>query len=63
MCDFRTEAALNGHIGAKHVRVRTLKACDGTWQDYRRHKRNNTTPCAESRKAWREYVASRRRAK
>ena len=34
--------------------------CDGTVRDYRRHSKRGETPCAESRKAWAEYVRFRR---
>jgi hypothetical protein len=32
------------------------KACDGTWQDYHRHKRNGERPCSASLNAHRKYV-------
>lgn len=37
------------------------KPCDGTANDYRRHKKNGTPVCASSRAAWR--VARRKQRK
>jgi hypothetical protein len=36
------------------------KPCDGTWQDYHRHKRRKEKACAASMAAHREYVRQSR---
>lgn len=41
--------------------MRAPKPCDGTWQDYHRHKRRGEKACAESMKAHREKTAEFRR--
>lgn len=36
------------------------KACDGTWQDYHRHRRNGERPCSPSMAEHRKYVQKQR---
>lgn len=38
-----------------------LKPCDGSWQDYLRHRDRNETPCRESKRAWAERQRGVRR--
>lgn len=62
-CDasFDTVRQLNGHRAVHGERGR--KQCDGTWQDYMRHKKHKETACTESKIAWRiEGKARERRA-
>lgn len=41
--------------------MRELKECDGTWQDYHRHRRRGQAPCVESKASWRRHVATLRK--
>lgn len=34
--------------------------CDGTWQDYHRHRRAKEEPCRASKRAWADRAKERR---
>ncbi len=59
---FPSHQKLGGHMAGKHHTKIERKECDGSLQDYRRHRSRKEKCCPASKAEWRKYRAAQRTA-